>query len=292
MSVAFKIFQPSSLGDVVDAIGDWDIADGETAKALTIKHPPGTAVFLMAQYRTPPHADWQFGLKGHKRSDHLLYATQAQTGVISIHPRGPFGAIVVCLKPEAAVRFLGASLEEFANTKIDLRDIFNVREVTLLEEMLMESKDGAERVAQVEAFLLRHGRCAKPESAACRAAMFLRRQPGLSVSQLASNLDISERHLSRSFQATFGTSPKRFARIARVEKVLAARRNGSAWAGIASACGFADQAHMIRDFSDIVGQSPQDFVRPASAGEMLTLAGGFALTYAIFGPANDPTAAK
>ncbi len=88
-------------------------------------------------------------------------------------------------------------------------------------------------------------------------------------------LDISERHLSRCFRTTFGIGPKRFARAARIEKVLAARREGAAWDDIAYTLGFADQAHMIRDFNDMVGQSPEDFFRVARAARMQALAGGF-----------------
>jgi len=55
----------------------------------------------------------------------------------------------------------------------------------------------------------------------------------------------------------FGASPKQFARVARIEKVLAMRQAGSAWADIAYGCGFADQAHMINDFDAIVGETPE-----------------------------------
>ena len=281
MSVAFKAFQPPSLGGIVEEIGDWDIPDGETAKALTVRHPPGTAIFLIAQYRTPVEADWRFGDKGFSGNCRPLAATQVQTGVVSVRPKGPLGVIVVCLKPEVAVPVLGAPLNEFADTKVDLRSIFNTGEVILLEEMLAESRDSATRVRCVEAFLLRHLRRAEPESVVSRAAVALRRNPALSVSQLSSKLDVSERQLSHRFKATFGRSPKRFARIARVEKVLAARRDGSTWADIARACGFADQAHMIRDFNDIVGQSPQKFFCPAFRGKTHTLAGNSAIPFAI-----------
>jgi AraC-like DNA-binding protein len=59
----------------------------------------------------------------------------------------------------------------------------------------------------------------------------------------------------------FGASPKQFARVARIEKILAMRQGGSAWADIAYACGFADQAHMINDFDAIVGEPPEHFFR-------------------------------
>jgi transcriptional regulator GlxA family with amidase domain len=87
----------------------------------------------------------------------------------------------------------------------------------------------------------------------------LRRNPSLRVQRLAAQLDVSERHLSRRFRAMFGAGPKLFARVARIEKVLAMRQHGSAWADIAYACGFADQAHMINDFDAIVGEPPQHF---------------------------------
>ena len=89
-------------------------------------------------------------------------------------------------------------------------------------------------------------------------AALLRRDPSLRVRQLAARLCVSERHLCRDFSAMFGMGPKQFARIARIDRVLAARARGAAWADIAYATGFTDQAHMINDFTAIVGVSPAE----------------------------------
>jgi AraC-like DNA-binding protein len=287
MSVALKTFQPSLLGDIVEVIGDLDIADSETAKALTFKHAAGTPIFLCAQYRSMVQVNWQFGSDRLNLTEPALTATQIRTGVVILRPTGPLGIIVVCLKSEAAFRILGAAPDEFANAKVDMRDVFNVHDVELLEERLAESKDSAERMAHVEAFLKQRVRDAEPELAAYRAARYLRHSPTMPVQRVALSLDISERHLSRCFRTTFGVSPKRFARIARVEKVLAARRDGSDWGDIAYACGFADQAHMIRDFSEIVGQSPAAYLRPYSPREKRTMTGSLALTFTISRPLGE-----
>ncbi len=284
MSVAYKTFRPSSLGDIVEVIGDLDIADGETAKALTFRHAPSTSIHLIAQYRSPVHANWQFGPDCLSLHEPLLLATQNRAGVVNVRPTGPLGVIMVCLKPEAAAHILGGALEKFANTKVDLKDVFNVRDVELLEERLAEAKDSAERVAHVEAFLMQCVRHAEPELAAYRAAKYLRHSPAMPVQQVAWKLDISERRLHRCFRTAYGISPKRFARIARVQKVLAARRNGFDWADIAYTCGFADQAHMIKDFGGIVGQSPCAFDRPVTPGELNTITGCVALTYTVSRP--------
>jgi AraC-like DNA-binding protein len=133
----------------------------------------------------------------------------------------------------------------------------------LLEEMLMEAPDSAARFARIESFLLRNLRACRADLVACRAAQCLRRNPSLRVGRLAAQLDVCERHLSRSFRAMFGASLKLFARVARIEKVLAMRQRGLAWADIAYACGFADQAHIINDFDAIVGEPPQQLFRTA-----------------------------
>ncbi len=257
---AFKAFRPPSLAGIADAIWDLDIPDARAAMAVTIKHAPGTSLFLIAQYRAPSRSD-----------QHQFCAVQLQTGVVTARPNGPLGSIVICLKPEAAVRITGEPLRSFADTKVDLHSLFHPAEVSLLGEMLCEAQSSRERVGIAESFLLRLRHQLRPPSVACRAAARLRSNPALPVLQLASQLDISRRHLSRSFQATFGTSPKQFVRLARIETALAARRNGQAWADIAYACGFSDQTHLIRDFKAIIGQPPEDFFRTlnASAGVRL-----------------------
>ena len=268
---AFKIFRPPSLTGIADAIWDLDIPDAGAAMALTIKHAPGTSLFLIAQYRAPSRSDRQFGSIGGSHGKYPFCAVQLQSGVVTAYPNGPLGSIVICLKPEAAVRITGEPLQSFADTKIDLHSLFPPAEVALLGEMLCEAQSSRERVAIAESFLLRLRHQLRPPSVACRAAARLRSNPALPVLQLASQLDISRRHLSRSFQATLGTSPKQFVRLARIETALAAHRDGQAWADIAYACGFSDQTHLIRDFKAIIGQPPEDFFRTlnASAGVRL-----------------------
>src|ERR1700732_3758226 len=98
-----RSIQPSAaVADLVEAIWDWDIPDGDAATALTIKVPPSTAPYFVVQYRTLTHCRWQLGDDSydHKNYGHVL--TQTQSGTFAISPRGPLGVITVRLKPEAA----------------------------------------------------------------------------------------------------------------------------------------------------------------------------------------------
>jgi AraC-like DNA-binding protein len=142
-------------------------------------------------------------------------------------------------------------------------------------------------MAHIEAFLARTRRASSGISVAQHAARILRYRPGRRLSHVAAELSVSERHLGRVFHRSFGISPKRFAKIARIEKVLASRRDGLTWTEAAYACGFCDQSHMIRDFNEIVGQSPVEFFRPAQ-GRTELLVGGSSLTFSFAAGHGEP----
>ena len=153
-------------------------------------------------------------------------------------------------------------MQYFLDARIGLDDLFGGSRVSLLVEMLAEARTSAERFACVQSFLAANLRERRVNPVACLAAALLRQRPHWRVRRLAAQLDVSERHLSRSFQVMFGMSPKQFARIARIESAWSARSQGASWAEAAYATGFTDQAHMINDFVEIVGVPPAQLVRP------------------------------
>jgi AraC-like DNA-binding protein len=250
---------PSALADFVESMTDCDVACPDQARMLTFKCIPGTALRLVIQYRTPIIWTRQFGSHVFAVPDYRHYLTRHDTGVLVVQPGGPLGTLSVRLRPEAAASLLGESLQ--CDATIELDDLFGAGQVSLIVEMLSEARTSAERFACVERFLAANLRTRRVEPVACRAAALLRRNPQLRISHLAAALDVSERHLSRRFRATFGTTPKQFAQIARIESVFSARAQGATWADIAHAAGFTDQAHMINDFTEIVGVPPAQLVR-------------------------------
>jgi AraC-like DNA-binding protein len=238
----------------VDGMADWDIACPDQTQG--VRGIPGTAPLLVIHYRTPIASTWQFGSSVFSQPDHRHFATMHQTGVVLSRPRGPLGTVTVRLRPEASASLLGERMRYFLDARIGLDDLFGTSRVSLLVEMLAEARTSAERFACMERFLAANLRERRVKPAACRAAALLRQNPSLRIRHLAARLDLSERHLQRSFQAMFGMSPKQFARIARIERVWSARRQGASWADIAYAAKFTDQAHMVNDFTEIVGVPP------------------------------------
>ena len=258
-----RCFRSPLLSDIIEAIWDCDIPDEDFAKTLTIKCAPGTSLQLIGQYRTPAEI--------HQRTEVLptKCAIHIQSHAVTLRPTGPLGVIIVCLRSHAASRIVHAPLGEFANANLHLGDLFSACEVAMCDDMLAAAKTSDERISGVQSFLLRRLR-PHTDGLANRAALHLRNDPTMQVHSLAAQLGSSPRHLSRAFNAAFGIGPKRFARLARFQKILAERRTGRSWAQVAQACGLTDQAHLVSEFQDIVGESPKDFF----THELRTGAGG------------------
>ena len=80
----------------------------------------------------------------------------------------------------------------------------------------------------------------------------------IAVSDLAKELGVSARHLHRRFVAEVGASPKRLERLARFSRAWRQAVMGPrmGWADLALANGYADQAHLVREFRTFGARPP------------------------------------
>lgn len=79
---------------------------------------------------------------------------------------------------------------------------------------------------------------------------------GWSVASMSDRLGTTARHLHRRSLTTFGYGPRRLARILRFGRAVDRAANGSALAEVAAECGYADQAHLTREFRELAGATP------------------------------------
>jgi AraC-like DNA-binding protein len=105
----------------------------------------------------------------------------------------------------------------------------------------------------------------RPEVAA--AWRLLRERRGrVSVEELSRRVLLSSRQLRDELRREVGVTPKTAARLFRLEhavsRMAAAVRAGRspAFATVAAECGYADQAHLTRDVTGLLGRSPTEWV--------------------------------
>jgi transcriptional regulator GlxA family with amidase domain len=85
----------------------------------------------------------------------------------------------------------------------------------------------------------------------------IRAHGDIAIETVAQVIGISRRQLERRFKREIGLSPKQFCRILRFQKVFASlETNDPAWPDVAAACGYYDQAHLIRDCRELSGETP------------------------------------
>lgn len=82
-----------------------------------------------------------------------------------------------------------------------------------------------------------------------------------SVTQLAQACDLSRSYFTKAFRETFGKTPYRWLTEYRVVRAQQLLMTEAPIAEIAVACGFTDQSHLTRVFSEITGESPGNWRR-------------------------------
>ena len=100
-----------------------------------------------------------------------------------------------------------------------------------------------------------------------RAIAMLDEDPVRPIADVAAALGVSHGHLDREFKRIVGLTPRRLARLLRVERLLEfidTDRNVP-WADLAARLGWADQSHMIRDFKRHTGSAPSAYIAARQA---------------------------
>jgi AraC-like DNA-binding protein len=86
---------------------------------------------------------------------------------------------------------------------------------------------------------------------------------GVSVAGLADEVGWSRRHLGAQFRAEFGVTPRETLRIARFQRARQRLQQPGrpALATVAADTGYADQAHLTREWRRLAGSTPTAWLR-------------------------------
>lgn len=189
------------------------------------------------------------GLQRHTRT--YTYGGGARSVLVTFTPQG--------------LNCLGVPAHELSDRNLALTDLFERALVERLCEQLCTASEPTARVAVIERWLrtLAFARDARITHAVTR----LTAESPPSIATLARELELSERQLERRFLERVGVSPKRFAKLARFERILALMAEAPTLTHAAAAAGYYDQSHFVRDFQSFTGAAPSQVLRLLSMSD-------------------------
>lgn len=178
---------------------------------------------------------------------------------------GAQSGIQLQMSPLAARPLLGLPAGELASVDLHAHDVIG-HLAAQVHERMQAADDWPARFAVLDRLgdALNDDRTV-PEEVAQAWSMILRSGGMVPVSEVARQVDWSERHLSARFAHEIGLRPKTAARVVRFHRARHVLQRNLARgrpniAGVAAECGYFDQAHLTRDWQQFTGMAPTAWI--------------------------------
>jgi len=186
------------------------------------------------------------------------FAAGLYAGPVVIESFGGACCIQINFTPLGAHRFFGQPMSELTDSMVALDDVLGLEGIALRDK-LGNARDWNTRFAIAETFVANRLTEARETQAEIAWAYDRITASGgrIRIASLSDRLGWSRKHLAGKFSDAIGVGPKTLSRIVRFNRALGLSRQGeNDWADIAANCGYADQAHLVREFRDLAGRTP------------------------------------
>jgi AraC-like DNA-binding protein len=165
--------------------------------------------------------------------------------------------VAIELTPVGSRALLGIPARALWNTSVELEDVAGSAGGELWER-LQHAARWEDRFRVCDEVLGRLVRQDSLEPALRRSWQLVAGSGGtLAVGDLARRIGWTRQHLARRFAGEFGLTPKLAARVVRFERARRLLETPFvSIAQVAASCGYYDQAHLTRDFTELAGCPP------------------------------------
>lgn len=193
------------------------------------------------------------------RNDHLFVAGPS-TRWIATNSDGDSGSVGLRLPPGFAGAVLGTSAVELVDRAAAIEDALPHDAAAGLRSAMLSVARSPGQVDAISAHVLDRMAPSRPR------LNFIRHAAGraASVGAVAAELGESERTLRRRMLSDFGYGYATLVRIRRAAQARQFLEQGTTSSEAAAAAGFADQAHLTREFRRLVGLTPAQFSKSSA----------------------------
>ncbi len=193
------------------------------------------------------------------------FLTGQSTSNYALSLLGTIGMVGIVFRPAGMGTLFNLPVAELTNERLNLADILRGAEIRELTEKIAESTTYQERIALLIQFLnfrllQNEHRFDNVDYAANR---IVDNKGIINVSDLMTDLFMCRRQFERKFFQKVGLSPKYYARIRRMGylcSLMSGKRNVD-WQSLLYDCGYYDQAHFIKDFTEFLGRTPTNYIQ-------------------------------
>ena len=228
-----------------------------SATPLTRREVPHGGVTLIVSFGDPISLR-----RGKDSTSHRSFLAGLHDEHVVTEFTGGQHGMQIDLTPLGAYRLLGVPMRELANSSAAL-DALPHRGLSRLADRLADAPGWRDRMVVLDRTLLDWSRdwpAVDPE-----VSWVWRRLAGSGglapIGKLAEEVGWSRRHLATRFRDQVGLAPKPTARVLRFRRAAALLRRADAGtiSGVAATCGYADHAHLTREFGELAGCTPTDY---------------------------------
>lgn len=266
--MSLKTFAPSKLlAPYVTAI--WDYEDLTGSDNLMLSILPDTATYLCFLYADLLQTTHKGGVYTTRSGLAGFQSFRSDLGGL-----GKVSGVSARLTPWGLNVFRSGIVKDCAEKRVDCRDIFPRYSIEKIEDKLSNMRTAKERVQCVEDFLLAILNRDNEDLLIQKACRDLSASNGnYPIRMLARNLGLTERTFERRFLNHVGATPKKYARVVRLRNAIFQRKTLSTWADVACAVGYYDQSHMIHDFQELYGISPESLYPQIDVSQTIQFSG-------------------
>lgn len=181
-----------------------------------------------------------------------------------ILPTGNVDTFAICFYPIGFANFVTMPLENLVDQETPISELFGQVAAYELEQQMIKTINTQQRIEIIEIFLLKILNETNTISNIVKSTVdALLKTNGAKPINVLLKDDISKRRqLERHFKKQIGISPKQLGKAIRLQTTLnlLLNKKSETLTDIAYESEYFDQNHFIKDFKDLVGVTPKEFL--------------------------------
>ena len=181
-----------------------------------------------------------------------------------ILPIGHVDTFAVCFYPIGFINFVKTPLENLVDKETPIADLFGLSEANDLEQQMIQAIDTQQRIHIIETFLLNilNEKYTISNIVKSTVDALLKTNGTTPINVILKDEVSKRRQLERHFRKQIGISPKQLGKAIRLQATinLLLNKNSETLTDIAYESEYFDQNHFIKDFKDLVGVTPKEFL--------------------------------